>query len=69
MHPLARALVIGIAVSCACVAAQTLDLVIANGRVLDPESGLDGVRNIGISNGRIVRITSDRLAGRSTIDA
>jgi N-acyl-D-aspartate/D-glutamate deacylase len=31
----------------------TYDLVIANGRVMDPESGLDAVRNVGISDGRI----------------
>jgi len=69
MRLLARALVVGIALSCACVTPPTLDLVIANGRVLDPESGLDDVRSIGVSNGRIVRITSDRLTGRTTIDA
>lgn len=51
------------------VRAQNFDLVIANGRVLDPESGLDAVRNIGISGRRIVTISPDRLAGRTTIDA
>jgi N-acyl-D-aspartate/D-glutamate deacylase len=51
------------------LAAQTFDLVIANGRVLDPESGLDAVRSIGISNGRLASITTDRLTGRASIDA
>ncbi|PYQ90504.1 MAG: hypothetical protein DMG03_00390 [Acidobacteria bacterium] len=32
-------------------AAGVYDLVIANGRVIDPESGLDGVRHIGIVSG------------------
>ena len=48
---------------------QTFDLVIAGGRVVDPESGLDAVRNVGISAGRVAAISPDRLSGRSTIDA
>jgi N-acyl-D-aspartate/D-glutamate deacylase len=49
--------------------AQTFDLVIANGRVLDPASGLDGVRNIGISGGKIAAVSGERLTGTKTIDA
>ena len=56
-------------IAVAPLAAQTFDLVVANGRVLDPESGLDAIRNIGISNGRIAVVTPDRLTGRATIDA
>src|SRR5262245_50115872 len=48
---------------------QTFDLVITNGRVLDPESGLDAVRDIGVTNGKIATLSAARLAGRSTIDA
>jgi imidazolonepropionase-like amidohydrolase len=48
---------------------QTFDLVIANGRVLDPESGLDQVRNLGISGRKIVAISTAPLTGRTTIDA
>ena len=61
---------LGLAV-CAVLAprAQDFDLVIANGRVLDPESGLDGIRNVGISGRKIVAISPDRLTGRATIDA
>jgi N-acyl-D-aspartate/D-glutamate deacylase len=47
----------------------TFDLVIANGRVMDPESGLDTVRNVGISAGKIAVISSDPLQGNETIDA
>ena len=36
--------------------AQTVDLVIANGRVLDPESGLDAVRHMAIASGKIVAV-------------
>jgi dihydroorotase len=68
--PTRRAFLIGAAsLAVAPLAAQTFDLVIANGRVLDPESGLDAVRNIGISNGRIAAVTADRIAGGTTIDA
>ncbi|TAK51996.1 MAG: D-glutamate deacylase, partial [Gammaproteobacteria bacterium] len=45
------------------------DLVILNGRVMDPESGLDAVRNVGISDGRIQVISPEGLQGRQTIDA
>lgn len=50
-------------------AAETYDLVIANGRVMDPESGLDAVRNVGIRNGKIATISSSQLQGKQTIDA
>ncbi|MEP6506888.1 MAG: amidohydrolase family protein [Gemmatimonadales bacterium] len=45
------------------------DLTIVNGRVMDPESGLDAVRNIGVINGTISTITSENLSGRKTINA
>jgi N-acyl-D-aspartate/D-glutamate deacylase len=45
------------------------DLVILNGRVVDPESKLDGVRNIGITGGKIRAITAAPIRGRNTIAA
>ena len=45
------------------------DLVILNGRVIDPESRTDAVRNLGISNGTITTISSNQLRGRTVIDA
>ena len=45
------------------------DRVIFGGRVIDPESNLDAVRNIGLSDGRIAAITTDEIQGRETIDA
>jgi N-acyl-D-aspartate/D-glutamate deacylase len=45
------------------------DLVIAGGRVIDPESGLDGIRHIGIRGDRIVQISTEPLTGRDTLDA
>ena len=49
--------------------AETYDVVIANGRVMDPESGLDAVRNVGISGGKIRTISASGLRGKQTIDA
>jgi N-acyl-D-aspartate/D-glutamate deacylase len=48
---------------------QVYDVVILNGRVMDPESRLDAVRNVGISGGTIKAITTARLSGRTVIDA
>ena len=45
------------------------DLVIENGRVLDPATGRDEILNIGISDGEIVSLTSDDIDGRREIDA
>ena len=50
-------------------AKEVYDVVILNGRVIDPESRLDAVRNVGISAGVIKAITSNRLDGRQVIDA
>ena len=49
--------------------AQSYDVVVTGGRVIDPESGLDAVRNVGIAGGKIVRVSADKLQGRKTIDA
>ena len=48
---------------------DNLDLVILNGRVMDPETQLDAVRNVGVKDGRVVVITEDELTGAETIDA
>jgi N-acyl-D-aspartate/D-glutamate deacylase len=45
------------------------DVVITGGRVMDPESGLDGVRNVGIQGGKISVISEAPLKGKTTIDA
>jgi N-acyl-D-glutamate deacylase len=45
------------------------DLVIANGRVIDPETGFDSISSIGIRDGRIAAISRATLAGRTVIDA
>jgi dihydroorotase len=53
----------------AAIAQQPYDLVIAGGRVMDPESKLDAVRNIGIRAGKIAAVRATALQGRQTIDA
>ncbi|MEJ7813201.1 MAG: amidohydrolase family protein [Gemmatimonadaceae bacterium] len=47
----------------------TYDLVVANGRVMDPASGLDAVRHVGITGGRIAVVSERPLRGRRVIDA
>ena len=45
------------------------DLVILNGRVMDPETNFDEVRNVGIIGDKIVAITQEDIRGKETIDA
>ena len=50
----------------ACLAwAQDYDVVIVNGRVMDPASGLDAVRYIGIRGDKIAAISAEALRGRT----
>jgi N-acyl-D-aspartate/D-glutamate deacylase len=44
-------------------------LVVANGRVIDPDSGFDGPANVGIDDGIITAISLGSLSGREVIDA
>lgn len=63
-------LVLVLAVSCSSPApVAEYDLVILNGRVLDPESELDAVRSIGIRDGRIAALETGALQGSDVIDA
>src|SRR3954470_22813744 len=45
------------------------DAVVLGGHVIDPESGLEAARNVGVLDGRIAAITSKVIRGRKTIDA
>jgi len=51
------------------VFAETYDLIINNGRVMDPETNYDEVSNIGVKDGRIVVITKETIKGKEAIDA
>jgi hypothetical protein len=44
--------------------AQDYDLVILNGRVMDPETRYDAVANVGVEDGRIAVITEDTVTGQ-----
>ena len=51
------------------VMAAEYDLVIKNGRVMDPETMFDSVANVGIKDGRITVITKKDIEGKEIIDA
>jgi N-acyl-D-aspartate/D-glutamate deacylase len=51
------------------VHAQQYDVVLQGGRVMDPETGADAVRNVGIRDGKIARISSEGLSGRRIVHA
>ena len=56
-------------VTSAVAPSAAYDLVIRGGRVMDPETGLDAVRDVGVREGRIAAISETPLTGRETIDA
>ena len=52
------------------VSADTeFDVVILNGRVMDPESNFDQVSNVGVLDSKIALITTESISGKETIDA
>ena len=48
---------------------QDYDLVIANGRVMDPETHFDAIANVGVKDGIIAAITTAEIQGKEVIDA
>jgi dihydroorotase len=52
----------------ACTSAPTYDLVLSGGRVMDPATGLDSVRNVGITAGKIAAISDQPLKGTTVVD-
>ena len=56
---------------CNTVSAQSnivYDIVLSGGRVIDPETKLDTIKNVGIINNRIAQISSEPLKGKETIN-
>jgi dihydroorotase len=49
--------------------AQTYDLVIQGGRVIDPEMRLDAVRNVGVRAGKIAALSAAPIKGTRVIEA
>jgi hypothetical protein len=74
-HWIYKRVILAAALSCALfsfsvlAATQDFDLVILNGRVMDPETRFDAVANVGVKDGRIAAITEEKISGRETIDA
>ncbi|MGR9053347.1 MAG: amidohydrolase family protein [Gammaproteobacteria bacterium] len=58
-----------LAVGCNGNLSPRYDIVITEGRIIDPETAFDAVRNLAVDQGKIVKITSEPLQGRATIDA
>jgi N-acyl-D-aspartate/D-glutamate deacylase len=58
-----------VAASCGRESGSSYDLVVNNGRVIDPESKLDAIRSVGIRGGRIEAISEQALVGTRVIDA
>lgn len=50
-------------------ASTEFDVVILHGRVMDPETNFDAIRNVGIKDGIIGLITEEEIKGKETIDA
>lgn len=51
------------------IAKNEYDIVINGGRIIDPETGLDAVRNVGVKGDKIAAVTEDKIQGKETIDA
>jgi N-acyl-D-aspartate/D-glutamate deacylase len=49
--------------------AQQFDLVLEGGRIIDPETSLDAVRNVGVRDGKIMRISAEPLTGKRVVHA
>ncbi|MHC4924439.1 MAG: amidohydrolase family protein [Planctomycetota bacterium] len=49
-------------------AQEAYDVVLMGGRVMDPETGLDAIRNVGIRGQTIVAISEEPLEGTTVVD-
>lgn len=58
-----------LALTISCIQAADYDVVINNGRVMDPASGLDAIRNVGIKAGKIEIISRKPISGKVQVDA
>jgi cytosine/adenosine deaminase-related metal-dependent hydrolase len=66
-----------IALTAACSPVRTVaagdgpeyDIVISHGRVVDPASGTDAIRHVGIRHGTVAAVSESPLRGRDVIDA
>jgi len=63
------AVIVLTAVATSLPAEPAFQLVLKNGRVMDPGTGLDAIRNVAIDGGKIAAISAAELEGRSEVDA
>jgi len=66
--PVAGLLALASLITARLDARATYDVVLHGGRVLDPESGLDAVRDVGISGRSIAAVSATPLHGRVVVD-
>jgi N-acyl-D-aspartate/D-glutamate deacylase len=64
-----RTLLFSLAMLSALASAQQFDLVLEGGRVMDPETGLDAIRNVAIGDGKIARISAGPLQAKRVLRA
>ncbi len=62
-------LTLSVLVSPALAAKASYDIAIIGGRVIDPETGLDGVRNVGLKGDQIGVVTQEKITAAKVIDA
>jgi N-acyl-D-aspartate/D-glutamate deacylase len=55
--------------ACSSPSAETHDVVLRGGRVMDPASGIDSSLNVGVTGDRIVALSAEPLSGKTVIDA
>ena len=66
--PRALWLALALALATSSLAQERYDIVVRGGRVIDPETGLDALRNVGIRGDRIVEISAETLDGGEVLD-
>jgi len=69
MKSLLTALLITLSFTAFTQSTIVYDVVLKGGRVIDPETKLDAIRNVGILKNRIAQISSETLQGKEIINA
>ena len=68
MKLLVTSLILAISISAYAQQAVVYDVVLAGGRVIDPETKSDAIKNVGIIQNRIAEISSEMLQGKQVIN-
>ena len=68
MLAVAAAAAAALALPTPAAAQERYDIVLAGGRVMDPETGLDAVRNVGINGSTIAAVSEEALDGEVMVD-